>query len=170
MIAADRIDRPTFALWMGILADRFGRELKAPTLRVYYELLAEEIDTAAFIRGCKLVVKREQFFPSVQQIIDAGGADTDVQLLALRAFRAIADGTYPHHDDVAKEAMQLCGVWGQLSDMAPGTRAAKERQFLETFAALYREQQREALMDPWAHQRLIEAAEAHEAANAGGRS
>jgi hypothetical protein len=137
--AIDRIDRATFALWMGILADRFARELKAPTLRVYYELLAEELDTTGFVRGCRAVVKREQFFPSVQQIIDAANGDGEVAIAGLRAFRAIEDGAYPYTDDVAREAMKLCGLWGSLGDMAPGTRAQKERQFLEVFATIARQ-------------------------------
>ena len=156
MIDANRIDRATFALGMGILADRFGRELKAPTLRVYYELLAEELDTEGFVRGCKHVVKREQFFPSVQQIIDAVAAGTDVGLSALRAFRAIADGDYPHADAIAKEAMLLCGLWGQLSDMHPGTRAQKERQFLDVYAALAREQRDAQQIGPWPTREQIE--------------
>lgn len=138
------INRDVFTHWIGVLADRFGRELKAPTLRVYYELLCEELDTNAFQVGCKLVLKREQFFPSPQQIIDAANPAHDRSLEALGAFRKIADGVYPHSDAIAREAMKLCGVWGTMGDMAPGVRAQKERQFLETYQAIAARQRAES--------------------------
>lgn len=86
------IDREVFVTEIAVLADRYGRELKAPTIAALYEILGAELTTEEFVIGCRRVMRRETFFPSPQQIIDAARVpEQPVEQTAAEVFDGIRD-------------------------------------------------------------------------------
>jgi hypothetical protein len=77
-----------FQQGMTILADRYGRALKAPTQRVYYERLSRELTDAEFIAGVMLAIDAS-FMPAPGDIIAAAKPASDFKIEAEDAWTAI---------------------------------------------------------------------------------
>lgn len=131
------IDKETFAVWMGVLADRYSRELQVPTLQAYYVAL-EELETDEFVVGVQRVFKRGTFFPSPQEIIDATRPAPTHELRALAAFSDAIDGR-TIEDDTAKAAIRLMGGSVTLRDSTTTfTLPGMQRRFVDTYVAIAR--------------------------------
>jgi hypothetical protein len=132
------IDTQAFKLWLGILGDRFGRELRAPTIRAYYEILNAELSTEEFQLGCMGCLKREAFFPSPQQIIDAALPLAAPELVAADAFDRIRAGWHYYDDPRAKEAVRLAGGQDVVFTNVAREAMHARREFITVYTALMR--------------------------------
>lgn len=90
------ISKHIFAHQMGILADRIGRDLKAPTLRAYYQALSQSLTTQQFVAATTLAFRKlsgeYRTWPSPAELIELivpvdsprlSGADAFEQVLAI---------------------------------------------------------------------------------------
>lgn len=67
------IQDETFALWMGVLADRIGRELKPATLAAYNAIMSRELTTEEFVAAAQAVLRTAQYnvWPSPGEFVTA---------------------------------------------------------------------------------------------------
>lgn len=132
------IDHAVFGTEIAILADRYGRELKAPTIAAFYDVLGDELSTDEFIIGCRRVMKREAFFPSPQAIIDAARPkDESPEQRAAEMFDRIRDRAVAWgRDPVARKAVANAG--GESLVMADDPRIVSyaRRDFIAAFVEL----------------------------------
>lgn len=87
------IDRQIFAHQMGILADRIGRDLKAPTLRAYYQALKQSLTTEQFVAATTLAFRTitgdYRVWPSPAQLIELVTPVADPTLSGADAFERV---------------------------------------------------------------------------------
>lgn len=87
------IDRMIFAHQMGILADRIGRDLKAPTLRAYYQALSQSLTTEQFVAATTLAFRSVsgefRTWPSPAQLIELITPVSDPRLSGPDAFERV---------------------------------------------------------------------------------
>lgn len=87
------IDRFIFAHQMGILADRIGRDLKAPTLRAYYQALSDALTTEQFVAATTLAFRTIsgdfRVWPAPAQLVEFIVPVTTPTLSAAEAFERV---------------------------------------------------------------------------------
>lgn len=87
-MSESQLDPEVFARGIGVLADRAGRELKAPTIRELYLIAREVLTTEEFTLAVRLHLKRSVFLPSVDELVNLVRPETDLKTEGQRAFAA----------------------------------------------------------------------------------
>lgn len=85
------IDRESFDVGMGALAERFRGALSPEAQRGYYAILSTELDTEQFQVAVQLAFRHSQFWPSPQQLIDFAVPPMDLALEAAEMFDRVMD-------------------------------------------------------------------------------
>lgn len=85
------IDRDEFSTWMGVLADRFGRALKPPTIRAYYAVLSAELTTEQFVAAAAITLRDATFWPSPKEIVERAKPVAAPALTAAEAWVKVHD-------------------------------------------------------------------------------
>lgn len=69
------IDRTEFTRRFSVLLDRFGRTMGDPSIREYFEILNEQLDTPHFLEASRIIFANDQFFPAPVRFLEAVGVD-----------------------------------------------------------------------------------------------
>lgn len=85
------IDRQSFDVGMGALAERFRGGLAPEAQRGYYAILGTELDTEQFQVAVQLAFRHSQFWPSPQQLIDFAKPPVDLEQEATEMFDRVMD-------------------------------------------------------------------------------
>ena len=80
------IDRKSFSIGMGVLAERCGRNLPAPVQSGYYRILSSELTTEEYQIAIQLAFRHARFWPSPQELIDYVRPPNDMALEAAKMF------------------------------------------------------------------------------------
>ena len=146
------IDAKTFAYWMTVLAESTGRQMSEPTLAEWKRELNATLTTEEFAHAAKVLWKRAQFFPTIEQFLEVVGRARKPggKLEAGAAFDLILKTAEynPHVGSVfrrervvaevgpaAAQALSAIGGWNRLRN-----RTAEEEMWLrKEFAGAYSE-------------------------------
>lgn len=85
------IDRRSFTVGMGVLAERCGRNLPAPVQSGYYQILSSELTTEEYEVAVQLAFRHARFWPSPQELIDYARPPRDLGLEAAAMFERARD-------------------------------------------------------------------------------
>lgn len=85
------IDQKSFAVGMGVLAERFRSELAPAAQSGYYAILSGELETGEFEVAVQLAFRHSQFWPSPQQLIDFANPPVDLTSEAIEMFDSVID-------------------------------------------------------------------------------
>lgn len=117
------ISRNIFAEGMGILAERFGREISPRLSAIYAETLADLSDDQ-FVAGVKRAAAELEFFPTAKQIRELGAPETDPALAAGLAFDRILTDSSLRSFAEGRTSLSIRRVAEDLGDVAATALAA----------------------------------------------
>jgi hypothetical protein len=120
------IDKDIFAHQMGVLADRIGRPLKAPTLRMYFQSLSAELTTEQFVAATTLAFNlhdgKYRDWPSPMQLVELIRPLPGPTLDAFEAFERVLALTNDPRTSLPRriEAIQAIGATAVRAFRAAG--------------------------------------------------
>lgn len=85
------IDSELFAQQMGILADRIGRPLAAPTLRQFHVSLSGRLTNEEFVAATTLAFEKCRFWPSVDELVELVKPKESPEAIAEDVFQRVLD-------------------------------------------------------------------------------
>lgn len=148
-----------FGQGMGLLAERYNRDVSADLAGVYFEQLNAELDDDGFIRAVKLHIRAGSFYPTIDELLTAGGAGAAAGE-AGRLFTAIAASPSYHptagsyydlaaierrHGTAAARALQTIGGVERLRRMDPRDRPFALKEYVAAYEDLIRASRHERL-------------------------
>lgn len=90
------LDKRVFLRELGMLAERFGRQVSEPVMLRYYEILNHAISTEDFERAAFQIFRDDQFWPAPARFLDAARGGNPKELAHAEFERLVAacrDGT-----------------------------------------------------------------------------
>lgn len=142
------IDEQVFAHQMGILADRIGRPLAAPTLQQYHASLSRRLSDAEFVAATTLAFDKCRWWLTVDEFVELVHAQTPIALRANEAYNAVvrAVGSCYDRNEIR---------WDRLNALdAVAVRAFRATGGFRTFDNL------QLTDEPFVRRRFVEAYEA----------
>jgi len=129
------VDPKIFALGMGLLADRFNREISEQVNSGYYKILSNALTAEQFQIAVERCFRYSRFFPTPQEIIDAvvGSNESRAEAEWLRLMDAVRQGNTAELSLIGKKALAaIGGDWGLRTESHSHLR----REFLRAYTAL----------------------------------
>jgi hypothetical protein len=143
------IERQVFNAWMAVLADRFNRPFEAPTIKVWYAILTQELSTTEFETAAAVAFRQCPYWPSPKELIEFVRPQCDHRSEAAEKFRELqelAETTTPgvrfwradvieaNLGSLALSAFRRIGGNERLRNLDAGDFQYARRDFIEMYA------------------------------------
>jgi hypothetical protein len=149
------IDRNSFVVGVGVLAERFRSPLALPAQSGYYSILSSELTTEEFEIAIQLAFRYSKFWPSPQELIDYAKPPRDLGLEATRTFDTVRKLGVSHPTAGTSYSRVLVAELGVpalagfdaiganegLKNLRVEYLAVARKDFVEAYVAAAREQQ-----------------------------
>jgi hypothetical protein len=114
------LEKRVFLREMGMLADRFGRQVSEPVVLRYFEILSGALSTADFERAAFVIFREDQFWPAPARFVEAARGGNPRELAGaewerLLASCAAGDPAVAFLSPAGLAAMRAAGGWRAIA-------------------------------------------------------